>query len=64
MGVHSCFGILKTKTLRNNFSASQLKHDIGYFINDTKSIEEIFTTIRNMSDGQKYHLLKKTLQTT
>ena len=41
------------------------KHQPCYWSQtDTKSIEEIFTTIRNMTDGQKYHLLKKTLQTT
>ena len=37
---------------------ADLKNDLGYFIDETKSVSEVEQVIRSMSDGQKYHLLK------
>ena len=35
-----------------------LKSDIGYFIDETKSVSEVQRVVCSMSDSQKYHLLK------
>ena len=35
-----------------------LKSDLGFFIEATKSAEDIERSVRSMSKGQKYHLLK------
>lgn len=34
------------------------RSDIGYFIQATKSVEDITRELRAMSEGQRYHLLK------
>ena len=34
------------------------KSDLGFFINATKFAEDIERSVRSMSKGQKYHLLK------
>ena len=39
-------------------STVDLKEDIGYFHDETKSAGEIAQVIQSMSDGQRYHLLK------
>ncbi|XDV26231.1 hypothetical protein PO909_029993 [Leuciscus waleckii] len=36
----------------------EIFNDIGIFIQATKSVEEILESVRKMSDGQKYHLLR------
>ena len=37
---------------------ADLKSDLGFFIDATKSAEDIERSVRSMSKGQKYHLLK------
>lgn len=37
---------------------TDLKNDVGYFIDATKSASEVERVVHLMSDGQKYHLLK------
>ena len=39
-------------------TSTDLKNDLGYFIDATKSVSEVEQVVRSMSDGQKYHLLK------
>ena len=41
-----------------DFTPTDLKSDLGYFIDVTKSVSEIEQVVRTMSDSQKYHLLK------
>ena len=39
-------------------STVHFKDDIGYFLDGTKSADEITQVMQSMSDGQRYHLLK------
>ena len=39
-------------------TSADLKNDIGYFIDATKSVSEVQQAICSLSDSQKYHLLK------
>ena len=42
--------------------ASNLKNDIGFFVNATMEPAEILQVVKNMPSGQKYHLIKHHFQ--
>ena len=39
-------------------TSENLKNDLAFFIDATKSVSEVEQVVRSMSDSQKYHLLK------
>ena len=39
-------------------SVISLKHDLGCFIDGTKSVDEILMVVHSMDDSQKYELLR------